>query len=956
MENPRNYEYSEQQRLFIETSVIPFAFFRMENAKLKTVLVSDGLCELLNEKREDALRLLEGNIYDYVHKEDVYELRRKCRNFFFSDGEVNTSVRVKFKSDADYHHIYLSGRKVTSDQKETMYLLWYNNIDIKTYNPEYEEQKKIFEDFLHGESNDIPFHTFGYKGYTVWNMTSDELVYQSGVGIAISALGDTFLYDDYYALHRGWLTEKEDIEFFEKISPEKITASPVSSDIGYHIFTFNSGEGQVSIKITASTMLSPEGELYLKLQAENVTDSIVYDKMIKSSAMVSDFMAYIDANAESVYFIEGENKVKVPLGQMLAIFSVNLGYRFKNIAQLMNFIEFKCGENSSATIINRLSADHVKSIRLQRIDKNEQKYFICGSDVTELLKLEINSSLDDLTGLPNMTQFRIIAQSYITQMRSQNKTPVLIYFDIRDMKAINEKYGFEGGNSVLIHTMYVLKKTFSGEPISRLAEDRFVVLTGRRSVEQNIEKVYEQVMKNPMNIPIQICAGLYMDDGRDIDIDSLCDRARLACRSIKGDYNKKYKLFDNKMFEEYHKRRYILTHFDEALENGYIIVHYQPIARSLTGNICDMEALCRWIKPDRGMSEPSMFIPVLEEHRLIHKLDFYMVRKICEDLDRLRNMNFPLVPISVNLSRIDFEMFDVAEEVIRIIDSYRIPHKLFSIEITESAFIHNADFLNGQINKFRNAGFEVWMDDFGSDFSSFKTLQKYNFDVVKLDMEFMRNFKKNAKNPIIITEVINMLTKLGIHTLAEGVDSPEKIQFLRDIGCEKMQGFSFGKGMPLDYYIDQFQRKLGHDYDDFTTVNYYNQIGAVRLDESILQKNRIRLSDSSISLPIAVIEYRKDNFRILKANDEYKRFLDKVGLGEQCENNEYHFWQKQPSKEFRLAAKKCLVTYSNQAIFDDVEGNYLVSARLICISYKYSLDMGAFAVVVEKYRKIGDAK
>ena len=222
-----------------------------------------------------------------------------------------------------------------------------------------------------------------------------------------------------------------------------------------------------------------------------------------------------------------------------------------------------------------------------------------------------------------------------------------------------------------------------------------------------------------------------------------------------------------------------------------------------------------------------------------------MVRKICEDLDRLRNMNFPLVPISVNLSRIDFEMFDVAEEVIRIIDSYRIPHKLFSIEITESAFIHNADFLNGQINKFRNAGFEVWMDDFGSDFSSFKTLQKYNFDVVKLDMEFMRNFKKNAKNPIIITEVINMLTKLGIHTLAEGVDSPEKIQFLRDIGCEKMQGFSFGKGMPLDYYIDQFQRKLGHDYDDFTTVNYYNQIGAVRLDESILQKNRIRLSDSA---------------------------------------------------------------------------------------------------------------
>ena len=954
MENPKSYDYSEQQRSFIETSVIPFAFFRVENKKVKTVLVSDGLCRLMNENRENAMKLLEGDIYHSVHQEDVYELRRKCRNFFFGSGEVSTSVRVRYNNEKNYHYIYLSGKKIVSDQNEHLCILWYNNIDIGTYSPEYEEKRKIFENFLHGESNDIPFHTFGYKGYTIWNITSDELVFQSGVGIAGETLGHTFPYRDYYALHKGWLTEKDDIDFFERISPDKMAANSVNTDFGYHIFTFSSNEGQISIKIAASSMMSPDGELYLKLQAENVTDSIVYDSMIKSSAMVSDFMAYIDS--ENVYFMEGEHKVKVPLVQMLEMFSVNFGYRFKNIAQLMNFIEFKCGTNSSATIINRISPDHVESIRLQRIDKDEKKYFICGSDVTELLKLEINSSFDDLTGLPNMTQFRIIAQSYITKTRNQNKTPVLIYFDIRDMKAINEKYGFESGNSVLINTMYVLKNTFAGEPVSRLSEDRFVVLTVRRSVEQSIEKVYDQVMNNPMNIPVQICAGLYIDDGRDIDIDSLCDRARLACRSIKEDYNKKYKLFDNTMFEEYHKRRYILTHFDEALEKGYISVHYQPIVRSLTGNICDFEALCRWTKPDRGMAQPFQFIPVLEEHRLIHKLDFYMVKKICEDLDRLRNMNFPLVPISVNLSRIDFEMFDVADEVIKIVDSYRIPHKLLSIEITESAFIHNADFLNGQINKFHSAGFEVWMDDFGSDFSSFKTLQKYNFDVVKLDMEFLKDFGTTNKSAIIITEVVNMLTKLGIHTLAEGVDTDEKKKFLRDIGCEKMQGHSFKKAMPLDYHISQYQRKVGLDYDDFTTVSYYNQIGAVRLDESILKKNHIRLSDSALSLPVAVIEYRQDNFRILRANDEYKRFVEKIGLGEQCENNEYSVWKKQPSKEFRLAAKKCLVTYTNQAIFDDIEGNYLVSARLICISYKYSLDMGAFAVVVEKYRKIGDAK
>ena len=956
MENIRKYQYSEQQRSFIEAAVIPFAFFRKDDGKVKTILVSDGLCELLDESREDALALLEGDIYSYVHNEDVYEFRKKCKNFFFGDSDVNTPVRVKFRNEKEYHSIYLSGKKFLSDKNENIYVLWYSNIDTRKFKPEYEEKKKAFEDFLNGESNDLPFYDFGYKGYTVWNMTADELVYSSGIGAAENMLKEGFRYRDYYELHNEWLTEKEDIEFFESISPENIISGNVSGDLGEHIFTFSSPDGQISIKISAFSMTSPNGDLYLKLQAENVTDSVVYANMIRSSAMFSDFMAYIDVSAENVYFIEGENKIKVPFGQMLAIFSVNLGYRFKSIAQLMNFIETKCGENPSATVINRLSPDCVKSIRMQKPDKHESKYFICCSDVTELMKLEVNSSMDDLTGLPNMTQFRILAQSYILKMRSQKKTTVLIYFDIRDMKAINEKYGFESGNSVLINMMYVLKKNFLGEPISRLAEDHFVVLTDKKSVEQKIEKVYDQMMKNPMNIPAKICAGIYEDNGQDIDIDSLGDRARLACRSIKEDYNKKYKLFDNKMFEEYHKRRYILTHFDEALEKGYISVHYQPIVRSLTGNICDMEALCRWIRPDRGMAQPLQFIPVLEEHRLIHKLDFYVVKKICEDIDRLRNMNFPLVPVSVNLSRIDFEMFDVADEVIKIIDSYRIPHKLFSIEITESAFIHNADFLNVQINKFRNSGFEVWMDDFGSDYSSFKTLQKYHFDVVKLDMEFMKNFNGTSKNMTIITEVINMLTKLGIHTLAEGVDTEEKMKFLRDIGCEKMQGHSFKKAMPLDYHISQYQRNLGRDYDDFTTANYYNQIGAIRLDESILTKNRIKLGDTSLSIPIAVIEYRNDNFRILKANEEYKRFVEKIGLGEQCENNDYHFWRKQPSKEFRLAAKKCLVTYTNQAISDDIEGNYLVSARMICISYKYSLDMGAFAVVVEKYRKIGDGK
>ena len=389
---------------------------------------------------------------------------------------------------------------------------------------------------------------------------------------------------------------------------------------------------------------------------------------------------------------------------------------------------------------------------------------------------------------------------------------------------------------------------------------------------------------------------------------------------------------------------------------NYIKVYYQPIVRCLTGNICDMEALSRWEKPDRGVVQPAQFISVLEEHRLIHKLDFYMVKKICEDIDMMRTKNFPLVPISVNLSRINFEMFDVAEEVIKIVDSYRIPHKLLSIEITESAFIHNPSFLNEQINKFRSSGFEVWMDDFGSEYSSLNTLRKYTFDLIKLDMEFMKDFDLTVKNSSLLSDLIKMIQKLGIHTLAEGVNAKEKLHFLRDIGCEKAQGFLFSRPMPCEYFIEKYNNHTGLDYDDFTTINYYNQIGAVRFDESLLSKNRMNLNDTSLGMPAAVIEYRGGKFRLLKANEEYKRFLERVGLGEQCEDGDYRFWDRLPSKEFFHSAIKCLVTHSNEFISDDREGDYIVSARLMCISYKYSLDMGAFAVVVEKYRKIGDVK
>ena len=296
-------------------------------------------------------------------------------------------------------------------------------------------------------------------------------------------------------------------------------------------------------------------------------------------------------------------------------------------------------------------------------------------------------------------------------------------------------------------------------------------------------------------------------------------------------------------------------------------------------------------------------------------------------------------------------MCDVVEEVLKIVDGYRIPHKLLTIEITESAFIHNPSFLNGQINRFREAGFDVWMDDFGSEYSSLNTLQEFTFDLIKLDMKFMKNFSTTGKNFSILSDVISMVSKLGIHTLAEGVQSKEQLHFLRDIGCEKAQGFLFSHPMTIDYFMEKYYQNTGLGYDDVSMSEYYEKIGSIRLDNSLLSEHKINIRETALTVPAAVVEYRNNQFKILKANQEYKNFFEKIGFGDVVSNNEYKEWDKQPSHEFTRAAIKCLVTNGNESISNDIENGYIVSAKLICISYNYSMDTGAFIVIIEKYKK-----
>ena len=234
---------------------------------------------------------------------------------------------------------------------------------------------------------------------------------------------------------------------------------------------------------------------------------------------------------------------------------------------------------------------------------------------------------------------------------------------------------------------------------------------------------------------------------------------------------------------------YIISHFSEAIENGCIQPYFQPIFRSFTEKICASEALARWIDPVYGLLSPALFIPVLERYGMIYELDMAIVRQTCAFYRHLQDIGLPVHSFTVNLSRYDFTEPDFFERVVASTREFRVPQESLKLEITESIMLEDMEAFKRVFNLFHGAGFSVWMDDFGSGYSSLNTLQNYDFSTLKFDLLFLRTFSEKSRQ--VLAAMINMAKALRIHTICEGVETKEQVLFLRSMGCEALQGFHF---------------------------------------------------------------------------------------------------------------------------------------------------------------------
>ncbi len=275
------------------------------------------------------------------------------------------------------------------------------------------------------------------------------------------------------------------------------------------------------------------------------------------------------------------------------------------------------------------------------------------------------------------------------------------------------------------------------------------------------------------------------------------DLAATAMRHIPQGSKEHIQMFNEDLEKAEKIRTHVLSSVDQAVTEGWHDVYYQPLIDIKSGKLAEFEALSRWIDPIYGFLTPDQFIVPLEDSRLVYKMDLNVLRSFAKDAQVQLSQGQKVYPISFNSSRTDLEAsINIYEEIEKIVHDYHLSKDLVHIEITESALNDSSEKMKEALHHFHDLGYEVWMDDFGSGYSSLNVLKDYHFDVLKIDMVFLRHFDERSQT--IIASICEMANHLGIRTVAEGVETQQQFDFLKKVGCTYAQGYLFSKPLPFD--------------------------------------------------------------------------------------------------------------------------------------------------------------
>lgn len=432
------------------------------------------------------------------------------------------------------------------------------------------------------------------------------------------------------------------------------------------------------------------------------------------------------------------------------------------------------------------------------------------TDITQLRQVRKNlgyrASYDALTGIYNRETFYSKAQKLI--QLNPDVDFAILRMDIERFKVINDLFGEKVGDKLLkyianIYSNVNLPLCVSG----RLHSDNFVVLF--KYTEETCKHFIEslQVMASSFSLDYRVVLnfGLYRikDEDRDKPVSVMSDRAGLALKKAKGNYLVLYGEYDDDMRQDLVAEQAIVNEMGKALQQREFVLYLQPKYELANETIIGAEVLVRWQNAQRGFVSPGEFIPIFEHNGFIFNLDQYVWEESCRLLRKWLDEGRSPLPVSVNVSRVSMCSENLVGIFKNLIKKYNLPKHLLELEITESAYIDNPEYIIEVTKALQREGFVILMDDFGSGYSSLNMLKNLPVDVLKIDLKFLDSVDSSGRGGNILNSVVRMAQWLDIPVIAEGVETRNQVDFLKSIGCNWVQGFYYSKPVPVNEYEDR---------------------------------------------------------------------------------------------------------------------------------------------------------
>ena len=428
---------------------------------------------------------------------------------------------------------------------------------------------------------------------------------------------------------------------------------------------------------------------------------------------------------------------------------------------------------------------------------------------SELLKSVV---VDDLTGLPTKQQHKMEATEILKEVRGKF---AYVSCDIVDFKFFNETYGYTYGNIALKSiTSLLLKEMKKDELLCRTTGDHFCMMLKYKDEAELNERILN-LMDKISDFPIDEHGGMHKAIFRcgvylirkDDDINMIRSRANMARKAISKSMVTKVYMYSKEDLAKELERKELEEELRYAVERKELLVYLQPKYDITSEKIIGAEALVRWDHPSRGMLSPGRFIPLCEENGFICIIDFYMMEEVCKRMKRWKEEGKKLIKVSINFSRLHLPDKGFVDRLVDIVKKYDLEPANIEIELTETVAYEEMDNLLEVMHKIKEAGFGLSMDDFGSGYSSLNLLREMPVDVLKLDKGFLDDCAGNSstREKRIISHVISMAKDLEISVLAEGVETVQQKEFLKESNCDMIQGYYYAKPMPAELFASYLE-------------------------------------------------------------------------------------------------------------------------------------------------------